>query len=302
MASPATTTKYDVTHARNNTNSQWWRDPGLRRLNFRLFGVMLGSVAFGFDQALIGGLESDKRWYSDLGLTSTSLEGAVIAAVSFGLLAALFPAAYLVDAVGRRWSIIMAQIIFIAGAIGQTFINTAVQFLGTRILLGFVSFIVATASPSLLAELAHPRQRAQITAMYMTCFYVGSITAAWSCYGALSIKSSWSWRLPVVLQVPWAALQILVVYFCPESPRWLITRHREVEAKKILTTYHANNVPDDELVEMEFEEILTSIRAEDEEKIGGLRGWRTLFSTSGNIKRTLLVIFLGLAVQWVGNG
>lgn len=82
-------------------------------------------------------------------------------------MAALFPTAYLVDTVGRRWSIIVSSLVFIAGAIGQTFVNTA-----------------ATASPSLLAELAHTRQRAQITycdvCTYMTCFYIGSITAAWS--------------------------------------------------------------------------------------------------------------------------
>lgn len=64
----------------------------------------------------------------------------------------------------------------------------------------------------------------------------------------LVIKISWSWRLPVILQV----------YFCPESPRWLISKCREVEAKEILTSYHANNLSDDELVEMEFKEILAS--------------------------------------------
>ncbi|KAJ9243878.1 hypothetical protein DTO169E5_2220 [Paecilomyces variotii] len=299
---PAVPIARDIIGIANNTHPQWWRDPGLRRLNILLGGVMLGSVAFGFDQALIGGLEADPRWFSDLELTSTSKQGVVIAGVSFGLLIALLPAAHLVDTIGRRWSIILSNIVLIGAVVGQAFTSTASQFLGTRIVLGVVSSILSTASPSLLAELAHPRQRAQITAMYMTFFYVGSTTAAWSCYGSLHVTSSWSWRLPVMLQIPWAILQLSIVFFCPDSPRWLVAKGRENEARQVLVKYHANNAQDDELVEKEFQEIIIDLRAEKEEGTSGSRGWILMFSSLTNAKRTFMVIFLALSVQWVGNG
>lgn len=291
-----------IAHAANNAHAKWWRDPGLRQLNLLLVGPMLGSMAFGYDQALISGLLANPRWISDMNLTSSSLQGLTIAALSFGAIGAIIPAAYASDRLGRRWSIIFGNIFLIAGIIGQTLTNTAVQFLGTRLLLGFVDVFVVVSSPALLAELCHPRQRGPVTALYMTFFYVGAITAAWVSYGTLDINSSWSWRVPVLFQLFWSVMQTIAVFFCPESPRWLATKGRAAEAKDILAKYHANGVVSDELVEFEMQQILGSLEVERSEGMNGWHGWIAMFSTRGNITRSLLTIFIGLASQWVGNG
>lgn len=59
-------TENAYSEAKNNAHPQWWRDPGLRRLNILLLGPMLSSVCFGFDAAMIGGLLANKRWFADL--------------------------------------------------------------------------------------------------------------------------------------------------------------------------------------------------------------------------------------------
>lgn len=49
--------------------------------------------------------------------------------------------------------------------------------------------------------------------------YVGSIYAAWCTYGTFKIGSTWSWRIPSLLQGSLPIFQLLGLWFLPESPR-----------------------------------------------------------------------------------
>lgn len=183
--------------------------------------------------------------------------------------------------------------------VSQAFVHTALQFLGTRVIIGFCGVAVNVSSSILVAELTHPRQRAQVTSLWFTFFYIGSITVAWTAYGALNIQSSWTWRLPVILQALWNVPQLPLVVLCPESPRWLAMKGRNDEAKRILAKYHANGDLSDELVELEYQEIIGTVAIE---KSRETHSWLAMIKTKPNLKRTALVIFLGLSSQWVGNG
>lgn len=285
--------------ARNNCHPQWWRDPGLRNLNLRLSGLMISSMAFGFDVALIGGLLANKTWFMDLKITNPTLIGVVIASNSMGAVFGLLPAPLLTQWIGRRLTCIVFCVSMIVLTIGQAFTHTMGQFVGVRFFLGLFSVSLNIASNVLVSEVAHPRQRAQITSLWITFFYVGAITVAWTAFGALDIKSSWSWRLPVIVQAGWNTIQLpLLVFLCPESPRWLILKGRTTEAKDILAKYHANGDLDDELVQLEYEEILATTQAETQK---GKNSWRALISSKANIHRVLLAAFLGLGSQLVGN-
>jgi hypothetical protein len=52
--------------------------------------------------------------------------------------------------------------------------------------------------------------------------------------------SSWAWRLPSLLQGLPSICQVLLVFFGPESPRWLISKGRDRQALKTLAYYHAD--------------------------------------------------------------
>jgi sugar porter (SP) family MFS transporter len=260
---------------------------------------MLSTVGFGYDASLINGLQANARWSDDLGLNSQTLLGLTVAANSFSAIIAVLPAAWLADNLGRRRTIILGSTIQIATFIAQAFINTGLKLLGTRLVLGMVTTFTNVSSNVLTSELTHPRQRASVTALWFTFFYIGAITVAWTTYGAISIESSWSWRLPTLLQVIWSAVQLPIVFFCPESPRWLMLKGRNAEAKQILATYHANGDLNDELVNLEYQEILTSISTDDNRE-GNT--WLAMVKSGANIKRTVLILFLGLSSQWVGNG
>lgn len=79
--------------------------------------------------------------------------------------------------------------------------------------------------------------------------------------------------MPSVLQAACPMIQLVLVYFCPESPRWLIAHNREDEVFEILTKYHAGGNRISELVKFEMAEIKAAIAKEQSgKKVPGLHG------------------------------
>lgn len=129
-------------------------------------------------------------------------------------------------------------------------------------IVGFGLSFSQNAAPLLLIELSYPtqvgfrklcdicrpiflKQRGKFTAIFNSCWYLGSIISAWVfvvsfrncavanrclkvCYGAYvqAGNSMWSWRLPTILQAFLPAIQIVSLWFIPESPRWLVSTGR----------------------------------------------------------------------------
>jgi len=177
------------------------------------------------------------------------------------------------------------------------------QLILARGTIGFGLNISLNAAPLLITELAYPTQRAQITAMYNSIWYLGAVIAAWACYGAYiqETGSFWAWRIPSLVQAVPSVLQLILVWFIPESPRWLIAKGRIDEARKILAKYHANGSDiRDPLVAFEITQIQHALRMEHE--ISKTTTYLTLFSTPGNRRRMRIIIALALFSQWSGNG
>lgn len=284
----------------NNTHPQWWKDPGIRKLNFLLSACYLGAIANGYYSSLISNLIANPRWFEDLnGVSNTKLLGLVVAAQPLGCITAFFPAPWLSDRFGRRAGIMFGNICMSGAFVGQIFCHNFEQFLATRCLAGFGAIFNIIASSALLLELVHPRQRAVSGALLNTFWFLGAMAAAWISFGALRIPNSWSWRLPVAIQLFWTVAQLSLVLLCPESPRWLMSHGKPEQAKSILATYHSNGDDEDELVLAEISTMNLSNELEGQSREAG---WLALCSTVGNRKRLVLSIFIGVATQWCGNG
>jgi sugar porter (SP) family MFS transporter len=284
----------------NVTHPQWYYDSSLRHLNFLLLACYVGAISNGYISSLISNLIANPRWLSDIETQSHATRlGLVTSAQSLGCIAAFFPAPWLSDTYGRRTGIMFGNVGMMAGSLGQLFCRTFEQFLAMRLLIGFASIFNVISSSALLVELAHPQQRAVAGALFNTCYFIGSITSAWTSYGAMGVQGSWSWKTPVAVQLFWTLAQLGLVIFCPESPRWLVRQGKEAQAKSILVKFHANGNEGNSLVTAAFEEIQASVETERQRTVPD---WLALSATPGNRKRLVLSIVIGVATQTVGNG
>ena len=111
--------------------------------------------------------------------------------------------------------------------------------------------------------------------------------------------SSWSWRIPSLMQGIPALFLMSVIFLMPESPRWLYSQGRAAEAKKILSHYHANGSPSDELVNCEMLEISEVIELERTSKT---QSWLYLLRSKPNRKRFGICIAVALLTLWCGQG
>jgi MFS family permease len=190
------------------------------------------------------------------------------------------------------------------GALIQSFppaSNPHPMYLAGRFFVGFGSNICNGTCPLLITEISHPQHRGKITTLYNTLWFLGAILAAWVTYGTLTtLTGDNQWRLPTGLQCLMPGIQLLFLYFIPESPRWLISKGRNEEALNFLTKYHGNGDYNDAFSRWEFAEISETLRLEKEASASS--GWYELVRTKGNRKRCFLIIVTAIFSQCSGNG
>ena len=174
------------------------------------------------------------------------------------------------------------------------------MFIGARFLIGFGLPFAQSGAAMLVTELAYPPYRAPLSSLYNTLWYSGAIVAAWSTFGTFKINSSWAWRIPSVLQGIPSVLQLCLLWFGPESPRWLVSKGRDAQALNVLAYYHADGNEQDPLVQFEYEEIKAAIDLD--RAVATSVGWMTLIKTPGNRKRLTIIVAIAWFSQWSGNG
>ncbi|GMK56150.1 hypothetical protein CspeluHIS016_0212060 [Cutaneotrichosporon spelunceum] len=288
-----------IGHLRNNAAEWWFKDPGLLKLAPAIFIGFMSSVNMGYDASLINGLLANPRFVADLHLRTSSELGMVVSFFTLGSIASTIPAPIIADRFGRRVAMFCGYTLVIAGSLTQTFTTGGMKMLGGRIIVGCGVGMAQIGGNPYLSEIAHPRNRTEVTALGQTCFYIGAILAAWTTFGSLSIPGSWSWRMCTLLQIAVPIICIVSLPFLPESPRWLVSRGRIDDAHNTLAKYHANGDKDDELVLFELDGITEAIRTEQNaRKATPLE----FFATKGNRHRGFIVIMCGILSQWAGNG
>ncbi|KAG8679779.1 hypothetical protein FRC09_018712, partial [Ceratobasidium sp. 395] len=279
----------------------WWRNRGILFLNLCLLLALITSSANGFDSSMMNGLQIVPEWQYYFGNPSGSTLGMVNAVQNLGVLMALPFAPFVSDNFGRKKALILGALIMLGGVSLQTASTSIVHFVCSRGMIGFGLCFATNAAPLLITELAYPTQRGRITAMYNSSWYVGSIIAAWVCFGTFRMEgTTWSWRIPSLLQGVPSLLQLCLLWFVPESPRWLLSQNRDAEAINTLGKYHANGNTSDPLVVLEYQEIREALALEKE--IAGETSYLSLFKSTGNLKRMRIIIALGFFSQWSGNG
>ncbi|OJD39032.1 hexose transporter protein [Diplodia corticola] len=278
----------------------WWRDPGLRKLYCMMPILFLGSTINGYDGSLLNGLQTMDPWQEYFDHPTSARLGLFTAIQNIGSFVALFFSSYAADMLGRKIGVVIGLIVLLVGTVIQVVpsVNSG-MFIGGRFLVGFGSNLSQGSAPLLVMELAYPTHRGKLTTMYNTLWYVGSIVAAWTVYGTVKYTSDAAWRIPVGVQAAMPVMQLIGIWFLPESPRWLCAKDRTSEAFEVLSKYHANGDTHSVFIEQELSEIQETIRLEQQ---SAQNGWADLVRTPGNRKRVLLILLTAFFSQCSGNG
>ncbi|CAI7578219.1 hypothetical protein N7533_000417 [Penicillium manginii] len=273
---------------------------GLRQLNVGITLMLSASATAGYNASQINSLLVLPEFAFFLSGLNASAKGLIIASVSLGSFLTFIPASYIADRMGRRACVSIGALLVMIAAIVQTAVTHPWAFFGARVVTGMGVGISQTAAPLLIAESAHPRQRRKLTGLYNAVWFCGSITAAGIAFSTLSIQNSWSWRIPCLMQILYPALQLVAVCVIPESPRWLVSKGRKGQALAMLTRYHGNGNREDVVVQEQYDQICSSISAEEDLKSASQ--WSAFLRTKGDAHRLAICILLGFMQEWTGNG
>ncbi|KAH9919814.1 hexose transporter [Fomitopsis serialis] len=281
-----------------NPNRKWYNNRRLITLHAWLVLLLITSSGNGFDGSLMNSFQSLDQWKDYFNNPQGSKLGLLNAIQNIGALAAYPFAPYLSDGLGRRRTVWIGSAIMLLGVALQTAAQNLGFFIGARFLIGFGLTFATNSAPMLVTELSYPQYRPQLTSLYNSLWYSGNIVASWTTFGTEYIGSTWSWRLPSMMQGVPALFQFFLILLAPESPRWLISKGRDAEGLRTLAYYHADGDENDALVQYEYDEIKTSLELERTTSVG----WKSLVATSGNRRRMLIIVAIAWFSQWSGNG
>jgi sugar porter (SP) family MFS transporter len=292
----------------------WYKKPNLRMMYVWLFLCCMGvEMTSGFDSQLVNTLQMSQSWhkyFSNARIDSINDEGVIKYGIEPGLLGFVNSsymlgsclgvpfAPWVATKYGRRWSIMIGSLIMCVGAILQGFSQHIGMYIVSRLILGIGILFAIISGAALIGELGHPKERAILTSLFNSSYFIGQITAAAIAIETSEMKNDWGWRLPSLLQICPSLLQIATVFMLPESPRWLISNDRDDDAAAILVKYHAEGDPTSLLVQAEIVQIRETIHMEME---ASKQSWMDLLATAGMRRRFLVTSFLGLFTQLSGN-
>ncbi|TVY62513.1 Lactose permease [Fusarium oxysporum f. sp. cubense] len=281
---------------------RWWKSPNLRQLNLLLIIPMLSIFTQGFDGSMMNGLQSVEPWREYFGEPKGSTLGLFNAAYPMGGIVAIPFLSFVSDTFGRRSALGLGASVCVIGASLQSAAQNLPMFVISRGVLGFGAVFIGSSGAPLITELAHPAHRATATALFNTSYSLGSIVAAWVTFGTFRIASSAAWRIPSGIQGLPSVIQLLGLWFVPESPRWLISKDRNEEALRILAKYHAEGNEEDALVQFEYNEILNALSYERSiDRHSWVQNYLEFVRTKGNRKRLFILLWCACISQMSGN-
>lgn len=204
--------------------------------------VALGGFLFGFDTAVISGAEKSIQqfWHLSVfehGLTiSIALIGTVI-----GSLFGARPS----DIFGRKNTLYFVAAAYLLSSVGTAMADNWYVFLVFRLLGGLGVGISSVTAPIYISEVSPADRRGRLVGLFQFNVVLGILISYLSNYLiGQGGETSWRWMLGV--QAFPSALFLVLIYFIPESPRWLILKKNEtVRALEILRVINPLNCEDE---------------------------------------------------------
>ena len=265
----------------------------------------IGGILFGYDTAVISGTtdivagqfsldELAKGWY-----VGCALIGSIIGVLVAGMMS---------DFLGRKKTMLLSALMFSISAIGCAVCSDLAQLVVFRMIGGFGIGVVSVVSPAYISEVAVPEKRGMLVSLYQLAITVGFLLAYLVNYFVLkgadtslagaeqSVRASEPlmtrmfnseyWRGMLGYETIPDLLFLLVIFFIPESPRWLIVKGRYDKAAAVLSRIYPAGEDVSSQMELTKASIAGEVRSE----------WKSLLEPG-----ILTAVLLGSAIAILGQ-
>ncbi|KAG0680161.1 hypothetical protein C6P40_002978 [Pichia californica] len=210
------------------------------------------------------------------------------------------------DFFGRRITIISSCIVFIVGVCLQIASTTVALLAVGRVIAGFGVGGVSATIIIYMSEIAPKKVRGATVSGYQFCVTLGLLISSCVDYGTQNRNNSGSYRIPIAIQLIWALVLGIGLFFLPDSPRFYVKKNQIDKAIHVLSILR-QQPEDSKFVQEEIAEII-----ENHEREMALipnqtyiQSWTSCFKgslrdQSSNLRRTILGTSLQMMQQWTG--
>ena len=207
----------------------------------------LGGLLFGYDWVVIGGAKPFYEKFFDIA-NSPNLQGWAMSSALLGCLLGAITSGLFSDRYGRKKLLIFAAFLFTLSAVGTGASNQYNIFIIYRIIGGIGIGLASNLSPMYIAEIAPASVRGKFVSLNQLTIVIGILLAQlanWQIAEPVvagttdsQILTSWNgqmgWRWMFWAETIPAGLFFLLMFFVPESPRWLAKNGKEAKVERIL--------------------------------------------------------------------
>ncbi|QJR81327.1 sugar porter family MFS transporter [Alteromonas pelagimontana] len=257
----------------------------------------IGGFLFGFDSGVINGTVDGLQAAFNSESVGTGFN---VSSMLLGCAVGAFFAGRLADYYGRRALLMIAAVLFIISAWGSGIAESSGEFVIYRILGGLAVGAASVMAPAYIAEVSPAKYRGMLTSIQqiaiisgLFCAFLSNYLLAGSAEGSTNPLwlnyEAWRWMFWIEL-IP-AFLFFAMLFFIPESPRFLMVKNKGEKARNVLVRLYGHSVG-----EQKIGEIKSSLAEDHQPRFSDL-----IEKTSGKI-RPIVWVGVGLATfqQLVG--
>ena len=260
----------------------------------------IGGILFGYDTAVISGTISSVSGQFSL---DTIQQGWYVGCALVGSIIGVLFAGTLSDSIGRKKTMLIAATLFCLSAIFCAASAGFVQLVCFRIIGGMGIGVVSIVSPVYISEVSPADRRGTMVSLYQLAVTIGFLAAYivnfWIQDAAQSAQYSSGWWRHVMQDEMWrgmlgsmtvpAIMYFIVIFFIPESPRWLIVKGEGGKASAILTRIYSDRAA----AETQMSETKASIEGET------VSEWKALLQP-GILKAVIIGSAIAILGQFMG--
>ncbi|KAK4236351.1 hypothetical protein C8A03DRAFT_35761 [Achaetomium macrosporum] len=269
-------------------------------------GIIAGCdfLLFGYDQGVMGGMLTLQTFLDTFPMinpgvaglspeessTRSTYQGIAVASYNLGCFLGSLLTTLIGNPLGRKRVIMLGTSIMVVGAILQASATTPEQFIVGRIITGLGNGGNTSTVPTSQSETSKAHKRGKMVMIEGALITCSIMVSYWIDLGLSFAPGSVAWRFPLAFQIVFCIVIITFIPVLPESPRWLILKGPEAEAREVVAALEGTEDTShhDTVVENEVLAIKETVA---EMSKGTFADLFTVDDHTRNLHRTLLAYF-----------